>query len=184
MNTEKTHTCDLLISGDMNRRLVDKILGEIQQEHYQPKKRLRLVIDSPGGSVTHSIFLARVLMNSFHDIHTYNLGTVDSAAICLYLCGSTRFACPSSRFFLHPPGVEVTGIQTESQLKDILRGLQIDTRDMVDFYTERTGLSAKTWRTIFRHTCHITAEEARKFNIVTKLVPLISDFTPRVISEF
>jgi len=168
----------------MNRKLVDKILGEIQQDHYQPEKRLRLVIDSPGGSVTHSIFLARVLMNCFHDIHTYNLGTVDSAAICLYLCGSARCACPSSRFFLHPPGVAVKGIQTETQLKDILQGLQTDTQDMVDFYTERTGLPAKTWRTIFRHTRHITAKEARKFNIVTKLTPLISEFAPRVISEF
>ena len=178
------HTCDLLISGGMNRKLVDKILDEIQQEHYQSETRLRLVIDSPGGSVTHSIFLARVLMNSFNDIYTYNFGVVDSAAICLYLCGSKRFACPSSRFFLHPPGVKVDGIQTEEQLKNILRGLQTDTQNMVDFYTERTGVSPKTWKTIFRRTCYITADAARKFRIVTRLEPLIPEFFPKVISEF
>lgn len=114
-------TCDLYISGTINRTMVDKILEELQTDYYQPEKLLRLVIDSPGGSISMALTLARLLMNCFADIHTYNMSVVDSAAVCLYLCGNKRFASPSSRFFIHPPAISVQGEQTEHQLMEFCK---------------------------------------------------------------
>ena len=175
-------TCDLFISGAINRELVDRILAEVQTDCYQPEKLLRLVIDSPGGSIPLALTLARFLMNCFEEIHTYNLSAVDSAAVCLYLCGSKRFANPTSRFFMHPPGVHVQGTQTEQQLNEIIQGLQTDTKCMIDFYCERTTTVRSTWQKIFRSTRHMHVTEAHKYNIVTEECERIPNFRPHIVA--
>ena len=174
-------TCDLLISGAINRELVDGILDDIQTDYYQPDKLLRLVIDSPGGSIPLALTLARFLMNCFSEIHTYSLSMVDSAAVCLYLCGGRRYAYPSSRFFMHPPSVPVHGIQTELQLKEILQGLQTDTRCMIDFYCERTSISRSVWQKVFRSSRYMDVDEAARYEIVTDVCAMIPDFYPHVL---
>ena len=174
--------CDLLISGTISREMVDKILEEVQTDYYQPEKLLRLVIDSPGGSIPLALTLARFLMNCFNEIHTYSLSEVDSAAVCLYLCGNKRFATPTSRFFMHPPGVHVQGMQTEQQLKELLQGLQTDTKCMVDFYCERTTISRSAWEEVFRNTRHLSVTEAQEIGIVTDVQSKISHFLPHIIS--
>ena len=176
-------TCDLLISGAINRELVDKLLAEVQKDYYQPDKLLRLVIDSPGGSIPLALTVARFLMNSFETIHTYSLSIVDSAAVCLFLSGSKRFAFPTSRFFMHPPGVQVHGTQTEQQLQEILQGLQTDTKCMVDFYCERTSERREIWEEFFRNTRYMPAEEAQEIGIVTDIVNHIPHFRPHTISS-
>lgn len=178
-----SETCDLLISGNINRELVDKMLEEVQTDYYQPEKLLRLVIDSPGGSITLALTLARFLTNCFDEIHTYSLSAVDSAAVCLYLCGNKRFATPTSRFFMHPPGVNVQGMQTEQQLKELLQGLQTDTECMVDFYCERTTISRSTWEEVFRNTRYMSVAEAQEVGIVTDVCPVIPHFRPHIISS-
>lgn len=177
-----SETCDLLISGNINREMVDKILEEVQTAYYRPEKLLRLVIDSPGGSITLALTLARFLTNCFDEIYTYSLSMVDSAAVCLYLCGSKRFACPTSRFFMHPPGVPVNGIQTEQQLKELLQGLQTDTKCMVDYYCERTTVSRSTWEDVFRNTRYLSVTEAHDVGIVTEVCSVIPHFRPHIIS--
>lgn len=175
-------TCDLLISGPINRELADKILAELQTDYYQPDKLLRLVIDSPGGSIPLALTIARFLMNCFAEIHTYSLSMVDSAAVCLYLCGSKRFASPTSRFFMHPPGVYVNETQTEQQLKELLQGLQTDTKCMIDFYCERTSPPREVWQEVFRNTRHMPTDEAQQYNIVTDVCAHIPNFQPHIIS--
>ena len=176
-------TCDLYISGTINRTMVDKILEELQTDYYQPEKLLRLVIDSPGGSISMALTLARLLMNCFADIHTYNMSVVDSAAVCLYLCGNKRFASPSSRFFIHPPAISVQGEQTEHQLMEFLQGLQMETRSMVEFYGERTTISRSTWEEVFRNTRYLSVAEAQEVGIVTDVCPVIPHFRPHIISS-
>ena len=175
-------TCDLFISGAINRELVDRILAEVQTDYYQPEKLLRLVIDSPGGSIPLALTLAKFLMNCFHEVYTYNLSAVDSAAVCLYLCGSKRFANPTSRFFMHPPGVHVHGTQTAQQLKEILQGLQTDTKCMVDFYCERTSTPRKTWEEVFGKSRYMSVDEALEYGIVTGVCRDIPQFRPHIIS--
>ena len=175
-------SCDLFISGGINRELVERILVEAQKDYYQPNKLLRLVIDSPGGSIPLALTLARFLMNCFREIHTYNLSAVDSAAVCLYLCGNKRYANPTSRFFMHPPGVHVQGTQNEQQLKEILQGLQTDTKCMIDFYCERTTTSRDTWVDVFRNTRHMHVAEAQQYNIVTDECVSIPNFRPHIVT--
>ena len=174
-------TCDLFISGSINRELVDRVLTELQKDYYQPEKLLRLVIDSPGGSIPMALTMARFLMSCFTEIHTYNLSMVDSAAVCLYLCGSKRFANSTCRFFMHPPAVEVRELQTEQQLKELLQALQTDTKSMIGFYCERTSTPRKTWERVFRNTHHMSVSDARKMDIVTDIGEVIPQFRPRVI---
>lgn len=176
-------TCDLYISGTINREMVDKILEEVQTDYYQAEKLLRLVIDSPGGSIPLAITLARFLMNCFDEIHTYNLSVTDSAAVCLYLCGHKRFASPASRFFIHPPEINVQGEQTERQLICLLQGLQTETKSMVTFYCERTATSRATWEELFRHTQYLPVSEAQELGIVSDVRAKIPHFRPHIIAS-
>lgn len=174
----KPETCDLYISGNINRELIDNLLEELKKEVYQPHKCLRLVIDSPGGSISYAISLARFLMGCFPEIHTYNLNSVDSAAVCLFLAGSRRFALPSACFFMHPPSIDVTGNHTEDQLKELLQKLQADTARMIQYYAERTPSPVETWEGIFKQTKQMNAAEMQGYGVVTDICHDSPHFLP------
>lgn len=166
---DKIETCDIYISGNINRELIDNILEKLKKDVYQPHKCLRMIIDSPGGSISYAISLARFLMGCFPTIYTYNLNSVDSAAVCLFLAGSKRFALPAACFFMHPPSIDVTGNHTEDQLKELLQKLQADTARMVQYYTERTTSPIETWESIFKQTKQMNAAEMQGYGVVTDI---------------
>ena len=178
---DKIETCDLYISGNVNRELIDNTLEELKKDIYQPHKCLRMIIDSPGGSVSYAISLARFLMGCFPSIYTYNLNSVDSAAVCLFLAGSRRFALPSACFFMHPPSIDVTGNQTEDHLKELLQKLQADTVRMIQYYAERTPSPVATWESIFKRTKQMNAAEMQSYGVVTDICYESPRFSPKNI---
>lgn len=178
---DKIETCDLYISGNINRELINNILEELKKDVYQPHKCLRMIIDSPGGSVSYAISLARFLMGCFPTIYTYNLNSVDSAAVCLFLAGSRRFALPTACFFMHPPSINVINDQTEAQLKELLQKLQADTTSMIQFYAECTSTPAATWDGVFKCTRQMSAKEMQAYGVVTDLCYEAPRFSPKII---
>ena len=165
-----------MISGTIGEPVLYHLLDDMKKDGYRDKERLRLFIDSHGGKIASALTMARFLMSAFNDIETYAIGSVDSAAVTLYLCGQRRIAYETSRFFLHPAGIEVNGVQTAQQLRTILKGLQAESEAMISFYAERTALPASYWRRVLSNEQYLSAETAREKQIVTDITTTPTTF--------
>lgn len=176
-----THS-DLVLLGSIDDTLVHRLTQELQHDRYQRHIPLRLFISSPGGSMPLALTLARLLLSLFDHIETYNLATVDSAAVCLFLTGEQRHSFASSRFFLHPASIPITHPATEAQLQGHLRLIRSDTSAMIDFYQERTGIDEATLRRWFATPTVLTSHEAIAQGIATDLCTSITEFSPHYLT--
>lgn len=176
-------TSDLVVLGGITDELLWRFTGELRHPRYRRRRRLRLFINSPGGSMPHALALSRLLLNLFEEIETYNLAMVDSAAVCLYLVGSKRFTFSSSRFFLHPPALASNGPASEAQMLETLSLIRSDTESMIHFYRERTGNDPAVIRRWFQEPCVLSGEEALRQHVATDLCRELPRFSPRYLTD-
>ena len=62
-----------------------------------------LYLSSTGGSLASSYAAYSYLKSAPFRVITVNTGTIESAAVYLYLAGDERYYLPESRFMIHPP---------------------------------------------------------------------------------
>lgn len=77
---------------------------------------------------------------------TYNFSHCDSASVLLYLAGRERICSPLASFFLHSLQVELKEMMSISRLEAEIVNLKIDTENVIQFYTNRTGVDSDIWR--------------------------------------
>ncbi len=176
-----TEHSDLVITGGIDAGMLQGLIRELQQERYQRHIPLRLFISSPGGSMPLALAMARLLLSLFDHIETYNLATVDSAAVCLFLSGSRRCCFPSSRFFLHPASLETGAAQNEAQMLENLSLIRSDTESMLSFYRERTGIDEAKLRHWFAVPTVLSCAEALAEGIATDSCHDIPGFAPHYL---
>lgn len=94
-------------------------------ESADPKKDIRLHINSPGGSATALLGVYDTMVNVRPDISTICFGQAASAAAVLLAAGAAgkRFALPHARILLHQPRGELEGqvADIEIHAKEIQR---------------------------------------------------------------
>ena len=66
-------------------------------------ERLVLYLSSTGGSLAAAYAAYNYLKTAPFKISCVNTGSVESAAVFLYLAGEDRYYAPDSRFMIHPP---------------------------------------------------------------------------------
>ncbi len=179
---EARHT-DLVITGSITEMLAERLIEELQHERYQRDIPLRLFLNSPGGNMPVALAMSRLLLSSFETIETYNLATVDSAAVCLYLIGGKRCTFESSRFYLHPPTIPHDGPLSRENLHELSLLLHSDTEAMIAFYQERTGIDAELLRAWFQQHTVLSGPQSIEQKISTELCSAIDDFAPRYIQS-
>ena len=101
------------LSAERLLNIVDKALRDGIQ-------KLHLLINSPGGSVSHGLAIHNFLKGIPLEICTYNFGTVDSIGVTIYCAGKTRFSVPHARFLLHPVAASVQGHLDEARITEVL----------------------------------------------------------------
>jgi ATP-dependent Clp protease protease subunit len=63
---------------------------------------IELHMSTEGGNMTAGFALYFFLKSLPVPLTTYNLGSVESVGVVIFLAGSKRFACPGTRFLVHP----------------------------------------------------------------------------------
>jgi ATP-dependent protease ClpP protease subunit len=150
---------------------------------------LHLLMSTTGGHTMYGLTLYNLLRALPMEIVTYNIGSVDSAGIMPFLAGQRRYACPQATFLFHgvtvfPP---VGQPQGESELRRFLDYIRAEETRIGSLYVERTRMSPKIVKQVFRTPRTIHAAEAVSLGIVDELRdvavppnrPMISVFNPR-----
>jgi ATP-dependent Clp protease protease subunit len=135
-----------------------------------PKKEISMYINSPGGVVTSGLSIYDTMQFIRPAVSTTVMGQAASMASLLLAAGdkNLRFALPNARIMVHQP----TG-GYQGQVTDILihaKEVESLKKRLNEIYMKHTGKDIKTIEDALERDNFFTAEAARDFGIVDKVL--------------
>jgi ATP-dependent Clp protease, protease subunit len=135
-----------------------------------PKKEISMYINSPGGVVTSGLAVYDTMQFVRPPISTLCIGQAASMASLLLAAGAKglRFALPNARIMIHQPSGGFEGQVTDIMLhaQEILN----TKRRLNDIYVKHTGQPLKKIEDVMERDTFLTAETARDFGLVDKVI--------------
>src|SRR6185436_12656287 len=141
-------------------------------EAEDPKKEIKLYINSPGGSVTAALAIYDTMQYVKPDVITVCIGQAASAAAVLLSAGAAgkRMSLPNARVMIH----QVMG-GVEGQARDV----EIQTREMMriknqinNILVKHTGQSLKKIETDTDRDFFMTPDDAKSYGLIDKVISL------------
>ncbi len=169
---------EALEEGNGNRLMQQLLLLSAED----PRSDISLWINSPGGSVPAMLAIHDVMRLIPNDVNTLAMGLACSAGQFLLSAGTPgkRFALPHSRILLHQgsAGIGGTAMDIEIQAADLRH-----TRDTVlGLIAEHTGQPLEAVERDSRRDRWFTAEEARDYGFVDRVISKVEDVVPAASS--
>jgi ATP-dependent Clp protease protease subunit len=158
--------CDPIIEQTV-KPLIDFILKEVAKG----AKHFVLLISSPGGSVFWGLTAYNFLKGVPAQINTHNIGSVDSIAGVIFCAGQKRYSVPHGRFMLHGVGFDVPqGARfDEKSLDEKMKGLRMDTENIVGVIAANTGKTEDEIRKALYDGTVLNPEQAVAFGLVHEI---------------
>lgn len=166
----------------------ERLLTIIDTYLRQGIERIHLLINSPGGSVTHGLAIYNFLKGIPIEIITHNFGTVDSIGVILYCAGVKRFAVPQARFLLHPVLVNFlpNAQMDEHALKEVQNGLLTDQENIAKVIAATVAKPSEEIMKSIHSRTTLNSTTAEKFGLVQKIQDVLiptSDVLFEVVKE-
>jgi ATP-dependent Clp protease, protease subunit len=139
-------------------------------EAENPEKDIALYINSPGGVVTSGLAIYDTMQYIRPDLNTICIGQAASMGSLLLAAGAPgkRYALPHARIMTHQPSGGFQGQATDIMLhaQEILN-LK---KRLNEIYVKHTGQSLKKIEDALERDYFLTAEAAKDFGIVDKVI--------------
>lgn len=139
-------------SAEVNAHTTESLIATMANLSQQGVAEVQLLMSTPGGNVMNGLNLYNVLRAMPFRLVTHNVGNVDSIGNAIFLAGERRLACPHSTFMFHGVGFEGAAgqILDEKILRERLGGVLADQKRIASVIEQRSSLSAKQIRPLFR----------------------------------
>ncbi|MFI9329359.1 ATP-dependent Clp protease proteolytic subunit [Kitasatospora sp. NPDC052868] len=143
-----------------------------------PRTDISLYINSPGGSVTAGLAIYDTMRLIPNDVSTLAMGFAASMGQFLLTVGASgkRFALPNARIMMHQPSAGIGG--TTSDIEIQAENLQYTKESIERITAEHTGQSVETIARDGDRDRWFTAEQAREYGIVDRVVESVADIRP------
>ncbi|MBD0669582.1 ATP-dependent Clp protease proteolytic subunit [Streptomyces sp. CBMA156] len=143
-----------------------------------PRSDISLYINSPGGSVTAGLAVYDTMRLIPNDVSTLAMGFAASMGQFLLAVGSPgkRFALPNARIMMHQPSAGIGGTAADIEIQ--AENLQFTKRAIERITAEHTGQSEETIARDGDRDRWFTAEQAREYGIVDRVVESVADIRP------
>lgn len=157
----------IFLAGPINDDLANLVIAEILYlASKDPKKEIKIYINSPGGSVTAGLAIYDTMQYVDCPISTVCVGLAGSMGAVLLASGEKgkRFALPNSEILLHQVAGGVTGeaIEIEITAKQILK-LK---KRLNEIMAKQTGKSLEEIERDTDRDFYLSADDAKKYGIV------------------
>lgn len=139
-------------------------------EAEDPKKDIKLYINSPGGSVYDALAIYDTMQFVKCDIETVGIGVQASAAAILLSSGTKgkRYLLKNSTVMIHQPSSGTRGKVTDQEI-DLKEALRI--KGLIeDIMVNNTGQKKDKIHDDMERDRWMTAEEAKKYGLVDKVI--------------
>src|ERR1700688_2781949 len=159
-----------IFSRLLKERIVFVIAQLLFLEAENPKKEISMYINSPGGVVTSGLAIYDTMQFIRPPVSTLCTGQAASMGSLLLAAGhkDMRFSLPNSRIMVHQPSGGFQGQATDIMLhaQEILN-LK---KRLNEIYVKHTGQTFKAIEDALERDRFLTAEMARDFGIVDKVI--------------
>ncbi|WP_416966541.1 ATP-dependent Clp protease proteolytic subunit [Streptomyces sp. 4F14] len=143
-----------------------------------PRADIVLCINSPGGEVHSGLAIHDTMQLVPNDVATLAMGFAASMGQFLLTVGAPgkRYALPHARVMMHQPSAGIGG--TTSDIEIQAQNLEHTKRTIEHLTAERTGQSPETVSRDGDRDRWFTAEEAREYGMVDRIVRSLADLRP------
>ena len=156
-----------VIDDDMANIVIAQLLF-LQSE--DPKKDIKLYINSHGGSVSAAMAILDTMNHVKNDVSTVCVGMAASAAAVILSAGvkGKRYILPNAEVMIHQPlgGVEGQATDIAITAKHILKTRE----NMNKILSKNTGQTMAQMEKDVERDFFMSAEEAKKYGIVDKII--------------
>ena len=161
----------VFLGGPVGDSLANLIIAQLLfLEHEDPKKDIKLYINSPGGSVTAGLAIYDAMQHVKPDVSTVCVGMAASMGAVLLAAGKKgkRFSLPNSEVLLHQVmgGAEGQAVEVEITAKHIIK-----IKDKLSqILAKHTGQSLAKIETDTDRDYYMSAEEAVKYGLIDEII--------------
>jgi ATP-dependent Clp protease, protease subunit len=162
----------IFLSGPINDGMANAIIAQLLfLDHEDPKREIRLYINSPGGSVTAGMAIYDTMQFVKADVSTMCVGIAASMGAFLLASGKKgkRFALPNSEILLHQVMVEGIGGQA-SEIEISARQIIKTKQKMNQILAKHTGQALGKIEKDTDRDFWLSAEEAKAYGVIDEIV--------------
>ncbi|MFI8345600.1 ATP-dependent Clp protease proteolytic subunit [Streptomyces sp. NPDC085639] len=143
-----------------------------------PRSDIGLYVNSPGGSVTAGLAIYDTMRLIPNDVSTLAMGFAASMGQFLLTVGAPgkRFALPNARIMMHQPSAGIGGTAADIEIQ--AENLQFTKKAVERITAEHTGQSVETIARDGDRDRWFTAEQAREYGMVDRVVESLADIRP------
>ncbi len=161
----------IFVTGPVEDGMATVIVAQLLfLEAENPKKEISMYINSPGGVVTSGMAIYDTMQFIRPEVSTLCIGQAASMGSLLLAAGAKdlRFALPNARIMVHQPSGGFQGQATDIMLhaQEILN-LK---KRLNEIYMKHTGQPLKTIEDALERDYFLTADAAKDFGIVDKVI--------------
>ena len=135
-----------------------------------PKKDIKLYINSPGGSVYDGLAIIDTMNYIEPDVQTIGIGLQASMGAMLLSSGTKgkRYCLPNARIMIHQPSSGTEGKITDQEIA-LKEGIYLK-QYLAEMMAKNTGKSVKEVEKAMDRDHWMSAEEAQKFGIIDEVI--------------
>jgi len=164
----RTIVISAAVDSDLTQRVIQQLLILEQDD---PKKRITLMINSPGGEVFSGFAIFDMIRFIQCPVISVVVGLAASmgSIIPLAVGRGNRYSLPNAKFLIHQPllmGYQGRATDLEIQAKEILK----DRERIVQLYAEITGKDVAVIAKDIDRDKWMSAEEAKAYNLIDHII--------------
>jgi ATP-dependent Clp protease, protease subunit len=148
-----------------------------------PRSDISLFINSPGGSVSAGLAIYDTMRLIPNDVSTLAMGLAASMGQFLLCAGTAgkRFSLPHAQVLMHQGSAGFGG--TAADVEIYAEQLERTGATMISLISKHTGQPAQTIAQDSLRDRWFSAEEARDYGIIDRIVERVDDVRPAVVSR-
>ena len=161
----------IFLGEDVNSHTANLVVAQLLfLAHEDPKKDIKLYINSPGGSVYDGLAIIDTMNFIEPDVQTIGIGLQASMGAMLLSNGAKgkRFVLPNSRIMIHQPSSGTEGKITDQEIA-LKEGIFLKKR-LAEIFAKNTGKDLKTVEKDMDRDNWMSAEEAKEYGIIDEIV--------------
>lgn len=164
----------IFLGEDVNEHTANLVVAQLLHLAYEdPKKDIKLYINSPGGSVYDGLAIYDTIQYIKPDVQTIGIGLQASMGAFLLSSGTKgkRVALPNSRIMIHQPSSGTQGKVTDQEIT-LRESIYLKQR-LNEILSKNTGQDISKIEKDADRDYWMSAEEAKKYGLIDEVIEVI-----------
>lgn len=161
----------IFLGEDINEHTANLVVAQLLHLAYEdPKKDIKLYINSPGGSVYDGLAIYDTIQYIKPDVQTIGIGLQASMGAFLLSSGTKgkRVALPNSRIMIHQPSSGTQGKVTDQEIT-LRESIYLKQR-LNEILSKNTGQDISKIEKDADRDYWMSAEEAKKYGLIDEVI--------------